>query len=491
MMDSHTRREGLRVTAAHESLKPPDASDQIHFITGRLAAGALERILQPLASRLGFRYTIEVMPITVAALLTPAWVARRLHVPTGTTRILVPGYCSGDLRPLESVADGIPVERGPRDLQDLPEYFGQQHSRADYGAHAIQIVAEINHAPRLPRDEILNLARRYAGDGADIIDIGCEPGEPWSGVAECVKMLRDQGLPVSIDSLQPKEISAAVRAGAQLVLSVNSQNRHAAPDWGCEVVVIPDDPASLSGFDETVAWLADRGVAMRLDPILEPIGCGFSHSLGRYLAVRERYPDAEMMMGIGNLTELSDCDSAGINLLLLGFCAEQRIHSVLTTEVINWARSSVRECDLARRLVHYAIQHGIPPKHLEPALVMLRDPKINTLGQQAIDQLAAALRDNNYRLFAEREQLHLISGGVQLAHHDPFVLFNQLLASGPDGTPPKILDLAHAFYLGYEAAKAVTALTLGKNYRQDEALNWGLLTRPETSHRRPQNPPSP
>ena len=28
---------------------------------------------------------------------------------------------------------------------------------------------------------------------------------------------------------------------------------------------------------------------------------------------------------------------------------------MLTTEVINWARTSVRECDLARRLVHYAI----------------------------------------------------------------------------------------------------------------------------------------
>jgi hypothetical protein len=37
--------------------------------------------------------------------------------------------------------------------------------------------------------------------------------------------------------------------------------------------------------------------------------------------------------------------------------------------------------------------------------------------------------------------------------------------------------------LGYEAAKAVTALTLGKQYRQDEALDWGFLTEPEVSHR--------
>ncbi len=54
-----------------------------------------------------------------------------------------------------------------------------------------------------------------------------------------------------------------------------------------------------------------------------------------------------MMMGIGNLTEMTDVDSAALNVLLLGICQELGIGSVLTTEVINWARSSVRECDLA------------------------------------------------------------------------------------------------------------------------------------------------
>ena len=43
------------------------------------------------------------------------------------------------------------------------------------------------------------------------------------------------------------------------------------------------------------------------------------------------------------------------------------------------------------------------------------------------------------------------------------------------------IDAAHAFYLGYEMAKAVTALTLGKNYTQDRALQWGFLTVEERS----------
>ena len=36
-------------------------------------------------------------------------------------------------------------------------------------------------------------------------------------------------------------------------------------------------------------------------------------SLERYAEVRRRYPDAEMLMGIGNLTELTAADSTGVN----------------------------------------------------------------------------------------------------------------------------------------------------------------------------------
>src|SRR5262249_38468133 len=153
-----------------------------------------------------------------------------------------------------------------------------------------------------------------------------------------------------------------------LVLSVNSSNRRWAADWNCEVVVLPDVPETLAGLEETVDQLASAGVRLRIDPVLEPIGFGFARSLGRYLHVRERYPDAEMMMGIGNLTELTEADSAAINVLLLGFCQEVGIRSVLTTQVINWARTAVRECDLARRLVHYAVANRSLPKHIDPRL---------------------------------------------------------------------------------------------------------------------------
>jgi hypothetical protein len=45
------------------------------------------------------------------------------------------------------------------------------------------------------------------------------------------------------------------------------------------------------------------------------------------------------------------------------------------------------------------------------------------------------------------------------------------------------MDASHAFYLGYELCKASIALTLGKEYRQDESLDWGYLTEAENWHR--------
>jgi dihydropteroate synthase len=461
--------------AAETIVMPP--RPRIHFVTGRLAEHSLWQVLERVADRAGFDATVQVLNITVAALMTTPWIARRLEVPTGTDRVIIPGGCRG---PLEVFGDvtSVPVERGPEDLRRLDEFFGQEsRDRADYGRHDIEIIAEINHAPRLATTDLLAEARRLVAAGADRIDLGCDPGAVWGGVGDCVRRLVAEGFTVSIDSFEPREIAAAVRAGASLVLSVNSSNVHAAADWGCEVVVVPDVPETMAGFDATVERLSRAGVKARLDPVLEPIGFGFAASLGRYLDVRRRHPGAEMMMGIGNLTELTDVDSAGINTLLIGFCQEVGIRSVLTTEVIHWARSSVRECDLARRLAWHAVTQRTLPKHVEPRLVTLRSGKPQAHGPDTLARLAEEIRDPNFRIFAEGGEIHVVGAGLHLHDRDPFAVFERLGAAGRTD-----IDPGHAFYLGYEMAKAATALTLGKDYRQDQALDWGHLTQPEIGH---------
>jgi dihydropteroate synthase-like protein len=446
------------------------------FVTGKLAEPALRRLLAELAPRAGFDYDVAVLPITVAALATTAWISRHLAPVANFERIILPGLCPGDPKDVAQAA-GVPAEHGPKDLLDLPDLFGHKAPR-DYGRYDISILAEINHVPRLTHEEILIQARKHRADGADLIDLGCDPGTTWADAADTVHVLRDEGFRVSIDSFNAVEVAAAVKAGAELVLSVNRTNVEQARDWGCEVVALPDDPATLAGLDETIARLQKANVPFRIDPVIEPVGFGFAASLGRYLEVRHRYPGAEMMMGVGNLTELTDVDSAGVNVVLLGICQELGIRSVLTTEVINWCRSSVRELDLARRLVYHACQGKVLPKHVEPNLVMLRDPRLHAQGEQTLRELAARITDPNFRIFAERGRIHAMNGMMYLQDEEPFALFAAMQQKAE-------IDPSHAFYLGYEMAKAATALTLGKNYVQDQALRWGFLTKEEKSHRGP------
>jgi dihydropteroate synthase-like protein len=477
------RDESLRRTPLTSGPSPSRGEGgKTLFVTGKLAEPALRRVLTELPAAAKVEPEVAVLPITVAALMTTDWVARRVSPRPGISRAMLPGLCRGETASVEAVL-GVPVERGPKDLRDLPEHFGGKAGPPPgYGPHDIEILAEINHAPQKTWEEILALARHYHESGADMIDLGCDPGGPWAGVGDAVRALTAEGLRVSIDSFDPSEVEAAVAAGTELVLSVNGSNVSHVPRWldvntAVEVVAIPDTPADLDSLDRTVEALHRAGVKFRLDPVVEPIGFGFAASLGRFLDIRRRYPDAELMMGVGNLTELTDADSAGVNVLLAGFCQELGVRSVLTTEVINWCRSAVREFALARRLVYHAVTHKVLPKRLEPDLVMLRDPKLYELGEAGLAELARRITDPNYRVFAERGEVHVLNGKLYLRGADLFVLFDELLKADP------AIDASHAFYLGYEFAKAVTALTLGKQYTQDQALRWGFLSVPETSHR--------
>ncbi len=454
---------------------------KILFVTGKLAEASLRKVLADLAPKVGFEADVAVMPITVAALLTTEWVGRRLRVADNTNRVVLPGYCRGDLGHIP-IPQSSTIERGPKDLRDLPEFFGKRRQRpADYGRYDIEILAEINHAPTLSREQLLALADEYRRAGADLIDLGCDPGSTWAEAGAATAALRAAGHRVSVDSFNPHEVEAAVAAGAELVLSVNGGNRDSAVGWfekyGAAVVALPDQPTDTDSLAETVAFLQSHGVPHRIDPILEPIGYGFAASLGRYLEARKRWPEAEIMMGVGNLTELTEVDSAGVNVLLAGFCQEQGIRSVLTTQVINWCRTAVKEFDLARRLMHHAVTEKTLPKHVDAGLTVLREGKLKEQGAETLARLAADVKDRNYRLFAERGELHVINADIYVRGTDPFDLFEKMLAADPK------LDQSHAFYLGYELAKAVTALTLGKNYTQDQELKWGFLTVPETSHR--------
>src|SRR5256885_12521768 len=147
------------------------------------------------------------MRITVAALTATSWIARFLEVPPSpdTDLVLIPGLCEGDPAVVAQKL-GVPVEKGPKDLRQIPDYFGRTAAARDYGAYDIEIVAEVNNAPRLARDAIRLEAEHYHESGADLIDIGCTPRRAFPDLAAAAGGPVAAGMRASIDSLDPGEI---------------------------------------------------------------------------------------------------------------------------------------------------------------------------------------------------------------------------------------------------------------------------------------------
>ena len=442
------------------------------FVTGKLAAPALRDVLG--RAELPFEYDVAVMKITVAALMTTSWIARHLELSEDVAEIMIPGLCEGSTDVIGE-RFGIPVEKGPADLKALPRWFGQADARESYGERDVRVFAEINHVPRLDRDEILALAHYYREAGADVIDLGLSLERKWldEGPATIAE-LRDEGFSLSIDTLDPEQILMADAAGVDYVLSLNGDNRELAARLNATPILIPDTPDDLDSLEVTMAHLDGLGKPYLIDPVIEPIGFGFAASLGRYLEMRRRHPEAEILMGIGNLTELTEADTTGVNALLIGFCQELGIRNVLTTEVIEWARGTVREVVLAAQLMHFALDQGTLPKHVDNRLVTLKDDDFRPYAEDELRELHAQVRDPNFRIFADADWIYVFN-------HDRFVrgtdfneIFDQL----------GVEEATHAFYLGKELMKATIARALRKNYRQESPLDWGYMTFEEPKRER-------
>ena len=442
---------------------------KVLFVTGRLAEPALRRVLEEM--RPPFEAEVAVLKITVAALMTTPWIARFLEVTPGTDLILIPGLCEGEIEVLQE-RFGVRAEKGPKDLREIPRHFGQAAAARDYGAYTVEILAEINNAPKLSRQAIAAAAEYFRTSGADVIDVGCTPGLPFPELGDVVRELRGAGLRISIDSFDPAEVRTAVEAGAELVLSVNGSNLEVARDLGgggTRVVAIPDFGEGLDTLGPTLEALQRWGVPYLIDPVIEPIGFGFMASLERYAEVQRRYPGAAQMMGVGNITELTSADTTGVHALLLAICEELGVSAVLTTEVIPWARGAVREIDIARRLMHHAVRHRTLPKGVDDRLLTVKDPVILEYDEDELRRLHAAVTDPNFRIFADRTTITVFNHELFIRGTDIQAIFAQL----------GVEEATHAFYLGRELAKAQLAITLGKSYRQEGSLAWGYLTPPD------------
>jgi dihydropteroate synthase len=156
-------------------------------------------------------------------------------------------------------------------------------------------------------------ARRLVEEGADLLDVGGESTRPGAGAVPLAEELervlpvlegvRDLGVPVSVDTMKPEVMRAALAAGAAMINDVNGFRAEGAweavRDGDCRLCVMhmqgeprtmQENPLYADVVGEVEAFLAGRiaaaetaGIA-RARIVVDP-GFGFGKTLAHNLAL--------------------------------------------------------------------------------------------------------------------------------------------------------------------------------------------------------------
>ncbi len=447
-------------------------ADKLLFLTGKLAQASLRKVLSEMAP-LPFDYEIHELGLSVAALMTDKMIARRLKPEDykDFKEIIVPGRCRGDLQQLSKQL-GIDIIRGPEEVKDLPLYFGRERKPVDLSRYNVSIFAEIVDAPERDIDSILARANYYREAGANVIDIGCLPAEKFPHMEEAIVALHEEGFKVSVDSLEIDDLRRAGKVGADYLLSLTEDSYQLAEEVGSIPILVPKESGCLASLERAMESMDKINRPWIADPILDPIHFGLTNSIVRYHELRCRYPDAEIMMGVGNLTELTDADTSGINAVLFGIISELSINNVLVTEVSPHAHKAIKQADVARRMMFTAKEDSSLPRDITSDLLVAHERRPFPDSVEEIAELAANIKDPNYRIKVAEQGVFMFNRDGMIHETDPFAFYPQIQLKD---------DVGHAFYLGAELARAQIAWQLGKRYTQDEELQWGcsVSTEPE------------
>ncbi|ACJ16431.1 Pterin-binding protein [Thermococcus onnurineus NA1] len=445
--------------------------------------------------------------------------------------ILIPGLVRGSTQEIEEEL-GIPTFKGPRNAMDLPQVLkavreGFNLSKevpADdlfsfdalkrvedirnrtrnkrYMEEALKrpwnvlvgnlpagrdfptrILGEVVDAPRLGVEGTVQKALYYLREGADIIDIGMIAGETNLDFVELIpeirERLRENGfdVPISFDSLNTAEIERALDY-ADLFLSVDDSNLESLVT-DKPVVLIPTNqakgyfptrPAKRVEFLEGLkARALDLGYKTIIsDLILEHVP-HLARSITAFQLYRERNPDDVLLAGVGNVVELYDADSVGMNALLAGMAKELSIGLLLTTETSAKARGSIRELRRALDMNLFEM-----PKDLGFDLLILKEKRTNDWRFEPAKEIVKA-EERPVELEPVYFRIWLEDGKIWVnAHHGTKAVLT-IVGDEPNAIIDTILECfeispRHAFYLGRELEKAYTALRLRRSYVQEVEL---------------------
>ncbi len=488
----------------------------ILVVTGKLAGNTVKKSVQDEAD-------VLVLDIEVAAFVTPALL--RLSMPAKKyDLVLIPGLAPGDFSGLEKELN-TKIRLGPKHAVDLDfvlsfadtiafskkipacELLIEKRRSSAFekitgieersvspltlkgvklgGDSRMKVMAEIVDAGHLTRSELAKKISYFVKRGADIIDLGISLGTAPDKVRAAVETAKSAtGVPLSIDTLDAGLINTALDSGIDIVLSLNSENINEVKDNiiqnSAAAVIIPDCVEDLESLFKNIEYAQNSGIKNIIaDPVLEPAGHGLVESINRYYEFRERDRETPLFFGIGNVTELIDADSIGVNAMLSGVAMELGASILFTPEFSSKAHNSVSELKTASMMMMLAQERGSAPKDLGIDMLAIKEKRRREFGLHP-ENATEAKGDGKWHLdpagcfkieITDEEYSNgkILPGKIVAKHND-----NSIAGTTAKDVLETIIRLGlvsrldHAGYLGRELMKAELALKFKRSYSQDD-----------------------
>jgi len=361
------------------------------------------------------------------------------------------------------------------------------------------IIAEIVNCTGKNDTSIIKKAQHYINSGAAVIDIGCISNKPKpERVREIIQLLHEEfSVLLSIDSMEPSELHAAVDEGIDMILSLDMGNYKEMQNIPKDIPIVilptnvregyfPREPKiRVENLGNLTKKLHNLGFKRLIaDPLLEtPISPGISNSLEAYFLYNRSRVDTKLPLffGISNVVELMDIDSVGINGLLASIAIELGAGILFTVEHSTKLFGGVKELSECIKLNYIANYKKTPPINQGIRIFKAKGKTKQKIPKIMKKNAIEVEMDKNDYVPDEKGYFkcyvnHYSTKIFLLFYSNEHKLRYTLMGSRAEDISKKVLELkltenlSHINYLGRELTKAEYCLYTGKPYIQDEKL---------------------
>ncbi|HWQ63256.1 MAG TPA: dihydropteroate synthase-like protein [Methanospirillum sp.] len=436
----------------------------------------------------------------LASFLTPHHL-RTLLADGSYDMVITSGMCTASFQQVEEET-GVPIYRGPRHAADLSLILRvistielsreipaddlltslrqkeaadrvkilETEAAGDFSIRGVKIgkgsrmkvLAEIMDAHRYP--DIRKKVIRFFEDGADIVDLGFGFDATADDVRRVFDRISDLPGPLAADTQNPELIRAALPR-ADLILSLHDGNiNEVGSDIAAAkaaVVIVPQERT----IGEIIKEAKNLGITRLIaDPLLQPAGSGLTKSLTGFSE-----PGCPLFFGAGNVTELIDADSIGVNALLAAMAHELHVSVIFCSEHSDKTQGSIMEMRRATEMMLLTGERPYP-KDLGVDLFCIkekrrrREPPMEYSGIVEAEQMPDEIQYDprgNFRIGIEDGWIIAVRNGSAVRGKRWQDVFYTLLKQDA------ISLLDHAGYLGRELYKAELAIKFGRSFEQD------------------------